>query len=530
MNSHNEHFDNDDNPGESSMKFSGKNDEDDSYSEKSKTYDAETGTKSETRREGSKSIDVNNGASSRHNENNNTCNQDSVGSSNNKPINLTKMSKSGKDESSTSETDVDYFPSPNIKDATAFEAASFWSENTSIHGAYYVLERGHFRVWKKVVWTAIELVAAIGLLIVLALEFQEFSNYDVKSSTAAVVPTSLPFPEVTICNTNMYDSYLQNATGILQPENDEELNAISQPFEDFILDTAFNVKDYVNLTDAWTPVITPFGRCYTFSTDDQVFVPGSAAGLDVSLWLNQSAYEDATLAAGVYVFVTQKGTTITEQAPMVVVPPGAASFISVSLTKYEREQDEPWSRCVGKAPKDSSQACRANCINELTVQKCGCRILGDSLNPGLRYCNSSDFNCTLKASIDEELLLCTGCSVPPCEEEVYFSQYSAARISIKAAQSIENEYNSTRDEMTSFASNYVRILVNYRFIEYELMTESKATSTSQLISNLGGNFGFFMGISMISIIEFMELLCLRLLPRLWGNRQLFGIGQKQKFD
>jgi hypothetical protein len=78
------------------------------------------------------------------------------------------------------------------------------------------------------------------------------------------------------------------------------------------------------------------------------------------------------------------------------------------------------------------------------------------------------------------------------------------------------------------AMNFASIHVNFQSIRYDETTETKATSRS---SNLGGSFGFFMGISLISICEFfVELIGLRLLPRLWERPQLYGIGQRHKVD
>ena len=79
-------------------------------------------------------------------------------------------------------------------------------------------------------------------------------------------------------------------------------------------------------------------------------------------------------------------------------------------------------------------------------------------------------------------------------------------------------------------NNFMHIHVNYDSIRYKETTESKSSGVWQLFSNLGGSFGFFMGISLISIVVLVvELMGLRLLRRLWGEKRLFGIGQK-KFD
>ena len=103
---------------------------------------------------------------------------------------------------------------------------------------------------------------------------------------------------------------------------------------------------------------------------------------------------------------------------------------------------------------------------------------------------------------------------------------SAGRIS----QNLAKYAQTTKDNpsIVEISNNFVAIHVNFDSIQYEKTTESKSTSVWQLFSNLGGSFGFFMGISIISIIEFfVELLGLRLLPRLRGKKLLYGIGQKK---
>ena len=75
--------------------------------------------------------------------------------------------------------------------------------------------------------------------------------------------------------------------------------------------------------------------------------------------------------------------------------------------------------------------------------------------------------------------------------------------------------------------DFAAIHINYDSIRYEETTESKSTSPSTLVSNLGGSFGFFMGISMISIVElFVELFALWLMPMLWGEAFVWHWAEK----
>lgn len=252
-----------------------------------------------------------------------------------------------------------YFPDPNLDNPSVIETLGWWAEFTSTHGVYYMLERGHTMVWKKVIWGILCAVTFGGLLWALTTEIQAFKEYKNNSNSRSMIPISLSFPQITVCNTNMYDSSLQNATGITEPSNEAELNAISQPFQDFILDTTFNGVTYTDqLTNIWEPVITPYGRCYKFQTDEQVYAPGPTLGLEMHLWLDQVNYEDSTLNAGVYVFAMQKGSTVTEQSTIISIPPGDASFLTLGLFDFKREEQEPWKNCDGYAPNHTIELCR----------------------------------------------------------------------------------------------------------------------------------------------------------------------------
>jgi len=436
------------------------------------------------------------------------------------------LTKNNDNDSADPSEDAAFFPDPDVETSTVLETVSWWAEFTSIHGVYYAFERGHFRAWKQITWLLITMAAAGALMFVLVEEFRGYFEYSINTSVKTIIPNSLSFPQVTVCNHNKYDSSLQNSTGIYEPMNEEQVNAISQPFSDFMLTTEFNQVSYDNLTQVWTPVITSMGRCYSFVTDEQVFKPGVTAGLYAEMWLNQSNYENTTSTAGVDIFVTQAGSAITDQTTPVSVPPGASS-IAISLIRYDRTgvQEKPWSGCYGFAPEYSNEVCRADCIDAATREICGCRLLGDSKGPELRYCNSTDDACT--SEIGDQAIETCDCSTPPCREDIYISRYSAAGIASKMATRIEEEYDFQRGEMFR---NFVLVYINFDSIRLDRVDETKATSAPQLISNLGGNMGFFMGISLISLIEiFGELLGLRIVPRLWGDKRLYGVGQK-KFD
>lgn len=131
---------------------------------------------------------------------------------------------------------IDPFPNPSLNDPSALEVAQVWAEYTSIHGMYYILERGHFKMRWKAAWWTFVLTMFAGLTWALVSEFRDFAKYSVDASTRAVVPRSLEFPTVTLCNANGgRDANRMEETGIAEPRNEGELMAVSQPLEEFVL-------------------------------------------------------------------------------------------------------------------------------------------------------------------------------------------------------------------------------------------------------------------------------------------------------
>jgi hypothetical protein len=215
---------------------------------------------------------------------------------------------------------------------------------------YYAFNRTHFKPWKQITWAVLVVVAAASLLWALVAEFRDFLQHNVDTTTRAVIPPTLQFPKVILCNSNsvLDPSMSSNET---EPTNEAELLELSQPLEDFMLYTQFNRNEYTTaeeLKSIWTPTVTPFGLCFSFVTDEHVFFPGSVAGLRVWTWLDQKSYRPSTIWAGVHVFISTSSNVMaaSQTNGEVRVPPRVASFIALEMEEIHIERDEPWSYCI----------------------------------------------------------------------------------------------------------------------------------------------------------------------------------------
>ena len=144
------------------------------------------------------------------------------------------------------------------------------------------------------------------------------------------------------------------------------------------------------------------------------------------------------------------------------------------------------------------------------------------------FCTLEDWskppcNVFVGAKHSDTFALCE-CSDPPCSEEKYMTTVTEIDNSEAYLAMLEELYNLTTAE---FLRNFASVRINFDVIQYDEFRESKAVSSAQLLGSIGGSMGLFLGISVLSVFEVVgDLLMMRLIPRRFGVRQLYGIGSR----
>mmetsp|Transcript_5827 Transcript_5827/g.16341 ORF Transcript_5827/g.16341 Transcript_5827/m.16341 type:complete len:474 (-) Transcript_5827:53-1474(-) len=406
-----------------------------------------------------------------------------------------------------------------------------WAQGTSIHGVPYVTDSIQWRLWKRATWIVLVLVSAAFMIWQCTQLITQYREFEVITDTQTMNPTTLDFPQVTLCNANPYSSALQNATGITEPKSEEELFNISTPRDDLIFQTFFNGA-IVDNSESWrSTIISGFGQCWIFNTDEKVRRPGFFGGLRVYMDLQQYDYEDTTEWASVFVWVSQPGTEVNMFKSGNSAKPGKETYLSMEYTEYMRERTAPWARCEGEAPEYTQFQCRAQCINDWIRNNCECRDEQDRQDMSLGICERSgpDKECILSGYFQEdEVLEKCGCNLPPCYEQDYKLFLVEAEPANKYFARLSQAFNVTGDYARD---NFVALTINFEKLQYKRLTESKGMSFSQLLGAIGGSMGFFLGISLVSIFELLgDLVGMRLLPRFFGHKNLYGVGAHYKVD
>ncbi|CAH1104796.1 unnamed protein product [Psylliodes chrysocephalus] len=169
----------------------------------------------------------------------------------------------------------------------------------------------------------------------------------------------------------------------------------------------------------------------------------------------------------------------------------------------------------------TQQNCKLECLTNFTMNKCGCTTIFMPRERGTRICNGVDYHCVylaemdmLNASMDGHLLKLKGGSkrtecdcLPICSKMNYNIQSS------QLAWKWKNKVaNYTKGKHMAMFQIFFK---DNQFITSE---RNELFGPIDFVANLGGLLGLFIGFSLLSLVEIIYYLTLRLV----ANLKLFG--------
>mmetsp|Transcript_3817 Transcript_3817/g.8093 ORF Transcript_3817/g.8093 Transcript_3817/m.8093 type:complete len:465 (-) Transcript_3817:97-1491(-) len=439
-----------------------------------------------------------------------------------------------KPESSQHRDDGGPFPGDDDFDdcnAPANFVVNEWAQGTSIHGVPFVTDSIMWLPWKRYMWIVLVCVSASFMIWQFTALITQYRTYEVITDSVTINPESLEFPEVSVCGLNFFSQSKINATGITQPKNMEEVDAISTSLEDFVKFMWFNGRE-LNVSQNWKPIVSDLGRCFSFTTDRRIYRPGYYGGLKIWVDLNQDDFNLETEYAGLAIMVQQPGTKLSTQLPVYAVKPAQESLVNLRKTEFVRERVAPWARCKGEAPEYTQTRCRTECVDQAIREQCNCRRFTDETIEGdIPFCSisstSGDRECANEVLYNEKAAYDNcDCHLPSCLQTEYEGHVTEVDFANIYLDQIDYEgFGITREYLLS---NFVSVTINYDRLQYNKLTETKAMTFADLLGAIGGSMGFFLGISMLSIFELIgDLGLLRLVPRLFGRKHLYGLGARR---
>ncbi|XP_043914086.1 amiloride-sensitive sodium channel subunit gamma-like [Protopterus annectens] len=287
-----------------------------------------------------------------------------------------------------------------------------------------------------------------------------------------------------------------------------------------------------------------FGNCYTFNSQKATDIRGNPIspmvlnttkagfmyGLHLELFIQQIEYvRDISHAAGIRLLIHDQAQMPFPEDEGVNIPPGAETDIGIMKVHIKRLKSPYGSHCtegdgIRNFYKDvygagyTREACKRTCAQQSIMEHCGCSHWEFASPKDLGYpkCNLSVpgvSDCVqlyeFKFAHDE-----LNCNCPlQCQEEIFEltvsgSQWPSTAFMGNFAKDLKEmggQLSAIANDPVKMRDNLVKVVVYYQQLNYELIEEEPSITEIDLISNMGGLIGLWVGFSVCTIAEFFEL-------------------------
>ncbi|XP_064609108.1 acid-sensing ion channel 1A-like [Liolophura sinensis] len=232
---------------------------------------------------------------------------------------------------------------------------------------------------------------------------------------------------------------------------------------------------------------------------------GNKYGLTVIANIQQNEYllGDGADSAGLRVLLHGYNETPLVEGRGFDVAPGKATKVSVEMMTV-KNLPPPYttidgSSCVdisyGKSPRSLDlfkeydlNACRFECRYDYIFSECQCR---GSYDPDEFMDNDMYKNCN--------------CPVP-CEWSSYSTRVSMGDYPSLALMEIANRTSNYTYTEAEYRQNFLKLTIAYDAFLLETVKQVPKYTVESIISAFGGQMGMFLGVSLLSVVEFVELL------------------------
>ncbi|XP_033109890.1 acid-sensing ion channel 1A-like [Anneissia japonica] len=410
------------------------------------------------------------------------------------------------------------------KEASSCDFSKLTGE-TSLHGIRFIGNK-EIATTRRCLWIILVSSSILILSFTLYLSISKYYSFPVTTVISIYPNKMIAFPAVTFCNYNQirasklseeekyfFDHFRESSFNITPYNNlnfTEMLYKLSHPIEDILVHCLWQFY-YPCGPENFTTHLYDFGVCYTFNGNSNrplnIVNAGSRSGLKLQIDINQTECTDATdEAAGIKMLIHPQ-----DEHPLVTtygfsIAPGFLTQIALTGVYIKNLPDPYPSNCTNKPLKYSNVYTEALCIDECkseyVAEKCGCRhstMLGD-----VPECSPED---AIKCAYYEDVKFFSAgdahCDCPiACKQMFYNKRVSSAAWPSKTkAEKMQAEHGYTAEYISE---NLLEVAIYFEELSFQVTEEVAAYSRLQLFSEIGGNMGLLCGMSIITVIEFLE--------------------------
>jgi hypothetical protein len=241
---------------------------------------------------------------------------------------------------------------------------------------------------------------------------------------------------------------------------------------------------------------------------------------------------------GIYLRVHDPKNSIYTLPQGIEIQPGSRNYIGINRIRTEK-LPSPYSSCIDDLETTNVYAkrlfgyfndlnityydkdfCYSLCYQDKLIDFCNCSDIKTPLIRNSNYClKISEIDCLnnfndIFAQSDLDIFCEKACQ-EKCNKIDYIleatSSSSFPTLSyvnfLKASLGDKFPTSNNVNELLEFSkSGFLRISINYDKLYYTLIKENPAMSGNDLFGLIGGQIGLFLGISLLSLVEIVELI------------------------
>jgi len=330
---------------------------------------------------------------------------------------------------------------------------------------------------------------------------------------------------------------------LMATKQERLLSTMGHLFEDMVLSCTYRGVPCRNFTSFFWKSFWhyKYGNCYTFnsgktSSGSNARVlksnkPGPSHGLNLELNIEQEDYIGVLAPeAGIRMDISTQGEMPFPLERGVSLAPGYATMIGLRKEMINREDPFESKRCLQTVSSDKSNlytkhfgavysatACKDSCLAYNQLKECGCMEYRFPGSSSYGICSVTDkltSKCLSKVQkkFRENKLNCTDSCPPPCREEGFKMSTSFAIWPSERFEPIYTEELRNKKKLVtkdgSHRKNVCKLQVFYEELNLEVITERRSYEIEDFVSDIGGQLGLWIGFSVLTVAEFLELFML----------------------
>jgi hypothetical protein len=357
----------------------------------------------------------------------------------------------------------------------------------------------------KIIWTVFLLISIAACSYCVTKSFTEYFSYETVSKIEVFYEEKTEFPAISMCSrtATKYDDFkFFNATINLDGENvTNSLNLFYDP----LLKTCYRLNEGKNLNGDNIPIWKSISAGRTYGLNLDLYIPSIHLYTEIYLNIHNKTNPPLNI---------EKSIRITS---------GTDYYFTINRL-FSEKLGEPFNNClknveifknnktiiniISKMKRTYNQnecfeLCRGLILTETNVCNCSDSNIGQVVT---KCYDISQKECIVNFLKYFDTKKCFDYCPLECDSNVLtISQYSSSLPRNGNTTDIFRYYYELKT-FEEVSKGYFGINIFYEQLGYTLISESESLTVYDLVSNIGGILGLFLGISFLSIIEIVEIL------------------------